>query len=60
MYPNIEAKLGLHQELVIRYEVDSYRAILYKDDNCDTLIMEDTGISISDALDNLNIALDES
>lgn len=58
MYPNIEKRLGLHQELQIIYVVDGYEATLYKDDDCTEIIAQDNGLSIADALDNLDATLE--
>jgi len=51
----LNQSLGLHQELIVIYVVDKYQATLYNEDG--SIVAEDTGISIYDALDNLDMTL---
>ncbi len=57
MFQNIEKHLNLHTEIQIIYVVDRYTVILYNDD-CTKILAEEEGISIFDALDNLDTYLE--
>lgn len=55
MFPKIDSRLQLHQELIIIYVVDGYLATLRNEDGYgnDVIIAEGKGDNIKDALINL-------
>lgn len=56
-FPNIEARLGLHQSVRVIYVVDGYEVTLYGDDDETVVIAEASAPSIAEALDALDAAI---
>lgn len=55
----LHSKLGSHQELSIIYVVDGYQAILYEDDNFSNKTESGVSETITLALQNLEIKLNQ-